>query len=106
MLKTLWTVTAAGLLALCMTGCGGGSDDASKICDRLNSCGLLSQVGASSVADCKPIANQRMSGIPANMKSQVDQAIDGCLALTCPNILTCLNTLGPGTTTAAPSTGM
>ena len=87
MLKTLWTVTAAGLLALCTTGCGGGTDYPSKICDRLKSCYPTTDVAA-----CKT-ANQKLSTIPDSMKSQVDQEIDACLTQACPLIQSCLNDL-------------
>jgi hypothetical protein len=91
MLRTLWTVTAAGLLALCMTGCGGGTDYPSKICDKMKSCNPT--MTAADVTACKATTNQNLSTIPASMKSQVDQEIDACLTQACPLIESCLNAL-------------
>ena len=88
MLKTLWTVTAAGLLALCMTGCGGSTDYASKICDKMKSCGYTTDV-----ASCKTTANGYISEIPANSKSQADKEMDGCLAEGCPAFMSCIQGL-------------
>ena len=92
MLKTLWTVTAAGLLALCMTGCGGGSTDyASKICDKANTCGsaTLTQLG-SNAADCKTTANGYISRIPANSKAEADKSMDACLGMECSPFASCI----------------
>jgi hypothetical protein len=92
MLKTLWTVTAAGLLALCTTGCGGGSTDyASKFCDKLKSCDPT--MTAADVAACKTTANQNLSTMPDSMKSQVDKEIDACLTQACPLPQSCLDVL-------------
>jgi hypothetical protein len=87
MLKTLWTVTAAGLLALCMTGCGGGSDYASKICDKMKSCDSTTDVSA-----CKTTANQYLSAIPSAQKNTADTMLDNCLAQTsCTIFMTCID---------------
>jgi hypothetical protein len=92
MLKTLWTVTAAGLLALCMTGCGGSTDYASKICDKANQCGsaTLVQLGVSNGADCKTTANGYISRIPANSKADADKSMDTCLAMECSPFASCI----------------
>ena len=94
MLKTLWTVTAAGLLALCTTGCGGGSTDyASKICDKATKCGTttLVELGASNAADCKTTANGYISQIPASSKADADKQMDACLAITdCTSFASCI----------------
>ena len=105
--KTLWTVTAAGLLALCTTGCGGDSDYASKICDKAKSCGSTTDV-----ATCKAQTNQLLSQIPSAQRDSVDKALDKCLAMTdCNAAKTCFQSAvstagGTGGTGggAAPST--
>jgi hypothetical protein len=60
-----------------MTGCGGGTDYPSKICDKMKSCNPT--MTAADVTACKATTNQNLSTIPASMKSQVDQEIDACL---------------------------
>jgi hypothetical protein len=86
MLKTLWTVTAAGLLALCVTGCGGGSDYPSKICDKYKSCDATTDVGA-----CKTEAGQGLSSVPDSMKDTINKMLDNCLAQTsCSVFDTCI----------------
>ena len=100
MLKTLWTVTAAGLLALCMTGCGGGSDYPSKICDKYKSCDATTDV-----ASCKTAASQGLSTVPDSMKDTIDKMLDNCLAQTsCAIFDTCIKnvqSLSGGTGTSS-----
>ena len=110
MLKTLWTVTAAGLLALCTTGCGGGSDYPSKICDKMKGCD--STMTAADVTECKQEVNQGLSQVPSAQKDAVNKVLDQCLAMTnCIQFETCISTAqstggGTGGTGggAAPST--
>ena len=81
MLKTLWTVTAAGLFALCVTGCGGGSDAgsdyASKICEKATACGSTTDI-----ATCKAETGQTLSQIPSSQRDSIYKALDQCLAVT------------------------
>jgi hypothetical protein len=81
MLKTLWTVTAAGLLALCVTGCGGGSDAgsdyASKLCEKAKACGSTTDV-----ATCKAETSQTLSQIPSSQRDSIYRTLDQCLAVT------------------------
>ena len=113
MLRTLWTVTAAGLLAVCMTGCGGGTDYPSKICDKIKSCEPA--MTAADVTSCKQSASQGLSSVPSAKKDAVNKALDKCLAIAdCYTFETCLSAAesmagGTGGTsggggTAAPST--
>jgi hypothetical protein len=88
MLKTLWTVTAAGLLALCMTGCGGGSDYPSKICDKIKSCDPT--MTAADVTSCKQQASQGLSSVPSAQKDTVNKELDQCLAMSCSLFESCL----------------
>jgi len=90
MLKTLWTVTAAGLLALCMTGCGGGSDVVTDACNKASTCGSLSQMGFSSVSDC---VNQGKAALNSagSQKSTVENEISACLKKAdCPAFNSCV----------------
>jgi hypothetical protein len=107
MLKTLWTVTAAGLLAVCTTGCG-GTDYPSKICDKVKSCEPA--MTAADVTSCKQEASQGLSAVPSAQKNAVDKELDQCLAMSCSAFESCLtgveNQAGAtgGTGGTAPST--
>ena len=109
MLKTLWTVTAAGLLAVCMTGCGGGTDYPSKICDRYKSCEPA--MTAADVDACRKEASQGLSTVPSAQKDNVNKALDQCLAMaSCTDFDYCITGVKGmaggtgGTGGAAPST--
>ena len=84
MLKTLWTVTAAGLLALCVTGCG-GSDEASKICDKMKSCDSTLDVNS-----CKSQASQGLASVPDSQKDAVNKMLDQCIAGSCATLQSCV----------------
>jgi hypothetical protein len=107
MLKTLWTVTAAGLLALCVTGCG-GSDYPSKICEKMKSC--VPTMTAADVSDCEKSASQGLSSVPSSQKAAVDKELDQCLAMSCAPFESCLTSVESqaggtgGTGGTAPST--
>ena len=94
MLKTLWTVTAAGLLALCMTGCGGGSDPVTDACNKANSCNLLSQMGYSSVSQCVS-AGKASVNAAGSQKSTIENGISACLKQSdCNAFALCIQALG------------
>ena len=84
MKRTLWTVATTGLLAICMTTCGGGAskDYATAFCERLQGCNDLSMVdGATTVSECKDSSNQHLNAMSSSQRAAFDQGIDECLAL-------------------------
>jgi hypothetical protein len=93
-----------------MSGCGGGTDYASNICDKAKSCDPTWT--ASDLATCKTQANQALSKITGSQKDAIDKEMDQCLAMTdCSLFYSCFTTVqsmagGTGGTggTAAPST--
>ena len=95
MKRTLWTMATTGLLAACMTSCGGGKDYATSICDRLQSCKKLSLVsGATTVTECEKTANQQLSALSSSDRTTTEKALDQCLAIQdCPGFTGCMSTL-------------
>ena len=100
MRKNLWTVAATGLLALCITSCGGGGGSSraknypADICNRLQACGDLSVVGASTLAECTASANQQLNAMTSSDAAAFTQGLDQCVAASdCPSFSTCLSTL-------------
>ena len=94
MLKTLWTVTAAGLLALCTTGCGGGSDPVTDACNKANSCHLLTQMGYSGVSQCVS-EGKAMLNSAGNQKGQIENGISACTKQADCNVFAlCIQNLG------------
>jgi len=100
MRRGLWTVASTGLLAICISTCGGaGRSSAAKnypadICNRLQTCGDLSVVGASTLAECTASANQQLSAMTSTDAAAFTQGLDQCLATSdCPSFSTCLSTL-------------
>ena len=99
MRRTLWTVAYTGLLAVCITSCGGRGSSGAKnypadVCNRLQTCGDLSVVGASTLAECTASANQQLNAVPSPDAAAFTQGLDQCLATPdCPSFSTCLSTL-------------
>ena len=96
MKKILWTAAATGLLILCVSGCGGGSDDPiTQACNKLQSCGTISSVmpGVTTAADCVSQGNAMMNQ-PGAPKAQIEQGITNCLTYTdCTTFTSCIETL-------------
>jgi hypothetical protein len=93
MLKTLWTVTAAGLFAVCMSGCGGGSDPVTDACNKANSCNLLATMGYSSVSAC--VSDGKASVNASPQKSTIENEISACLKQSDCNVFAaCIQALG------------
>jgi len=93
-------VASTGLLAICISTCGGaGRSSAAKnypadICNRLQTCGDLSVVGASTLAECTASANQQLSAMTSTDCCSLHSGLDQCLATSdCPSFSTCLSTL-------------
>jgi hypothetical protein len=96
MKTAMWTMATTGLLAICVTSCGGGKDYATEVCNRLqgcgavslesgacnklSSCGTLSQMGMATVSQCITEVNSSLSAMSPASRSQADAAIDQCLA--------------------------
>jgi hypothetical protein len=70
-----------------------GTDYASMMCNKLSSCGSLSQMGMTTVSQCITTANSELSAIPASSRAQANAAIDQCLALTCASATQCISSL-------------
>ena len=106
MKRTLWTMATTGLLAICMTSCGGGKDYATSVCNKLQSCQSLSLVnGATTVADCEKTANQQLSALSSSDRTTTEKALDQCLAIqACDGFTSCLSTL-PSPNSPGPSVG-
>ena len=90
-----WTVAAAGLLGICAPSCGGGGKHSvADACSRLQTCGNLSMVGASTVAECTAGANQQLNAMTSTDSAAFTQGLEQCLAKAdCPSFSTCLSTL-------------
>jgi hypothetical protein len=103
----LRTVAATGLFAMCATSCGGGGSSAAKnsvadTCNRLQTCGDLAAVGASTVAECTDGVNQQLNAMTSSDGAAFTQGLDQCLAKSdCPSYSTCLSTLLQSTITPA-----
>ncbi len=98
MSRTLWTVSAAGLLAVCMTSCGApGKDYVSEICLKLESCSSLDKMGSTTVGECKNAAIKGM--IPpdgGSSRTAVEAELDKCMAMTqCSEFADCVFTSIP-----------
>jgi len=99
MKRNLWTVATTGILALCITSCGGRGSSGAKnypadICNRLQTCGDLSVVGASNLAECTASASQQLNAMTSTDSAAFTQGLDQCLATSdCPGFSTCLSTL-------------
>jgi hypothetical protein len=84
---------------MCATSCGGGGSSAAKnsvadTCNRLQTCGDLAAVGASTLAECTASANQQLSAMTSTDVVAFTQGLDQCLAKSdCPSFSTCLSTL-------------
>ena len=96
MKNILWTAAATGLLALCMCGCGGSSDDpVTQACNKLQSCGTISTVmsGVTTAADCVTEGNAMLNQ-PGAPKAQIEQGITSCLTYTdCTTFTSCIKAL-------------
>ena len=112
MKRATWTMAATGLIATCMTTCGGGKDYAKEICKRLQNCDSLSLMKVTTLSQCVTADNQQLSGMTSNDRSSTNKAMDQCLATSdCTSFTSCMsdlitngpsgvNTPGtPGTTT-------
>jgi hypothetical protein len=92
-------VAYTGLLAVCITSCGGRGSSGAKnypadVCNRLQTCGDLSVVGASTLAECTASANQQLNAVTSPDAAAFTQGLDQCLATPdCPSFSTCLSTL-------------
>lgn len=99
MRRTLWTVAYTGLLAVCITSCGGRGSSGAKnypadVCNRLQTCGDLSVVGASTLAECTASANQQLNQASSSQRPAVVQALNQCLALSdCASFVSCIQGL-------------
>jgi hypothetical protein len=98
---TLWTAAATGLLALCVSSCGGGKDYATEVCNRLQGCGAVSlESGATTVADCEKSVNQNLNALSSSERAAAEKRADQCLAIQdCPGLTSCLysSATSPGT---------
>jgi hypothetical protein len=101
MKRTLWTMATTGLLVICMTSCGGGTDYATSVCQRLQGCNDLSMVtGATTVTECEKTANQQLGAMSSSDRATFDKGLDQCLAIQdCGGFTSCYGTLlnNPGT---------
>jgi len=67
---------------------------ATAVCNRLQTCGDLSVVGASTLAECTANANQQLNAMTSTDAAAFTQGLDQCLATSdCPSFSTCLSTL-------------
>lgn len=91
MKRTLWTAAVAGLLAICASNCGGGGDDnVTQGCNKLQTCNALSLIGATTTAECVSIANSMLSQAGSN-RNAAEQALASCLsAADCTSYKTCM----------------
>jgi hypothetical protein len=70
------------------------TDYATTVCNKLDSCGSLATVGATTVETCTAAATQLVSAIPSSLQAAAQQAINGCLAMSdCTLFTSCLNAL-------------
>ena len=94
MRRTLWTAAVTGLLVICTINCGGGGDDnITQACNKLQSCNALSLINATTTAECVNTGNSMMNQAGTN-RSQVDQAIASCLSYSdCAQFKSCLSNL-------------
>jgi hypothetical protein len=86
MTKTLLAMVFSCLMVVGLAGCGSSSsasDTASKICDKMNSCGLLDADG---LKECKAEAKD---GTDTATSTQIDAA-NKCLSKECTEFLTCV----------------
>jgi hypothetical protein len=94
MKRTIWTMAATGLIATCMTTCGGGKDYVTDICNRLKDCGSLSLMSVTTVSQCVTAGNQQLSGLTSNDRSSANKAMDQCLATSdCTSFKSCMSDL-------------
>ena len=94
MKRTLWTAAVAGLLAICASNCGGGGDDnITQACNKLQTCNALSAMGYANVSQCVSEGNQMLSQA-GTQKDAVDQQIAKCLSYSeCTQYTTCITAL-------------
>jgi hypothetical protein len=91
MRRTLWTVLAAGLLAVGAASCGGGGDTAGDLCNKMNTCNDLAGM---SVAECKDALNQTLKSLTSSQKADAEKMINQCVGLAdCTNFSACISSL-------------
>jgi hypothetical protein len=90
MTKTLLAMAFSCLMTVGLAGCGSSSstsDTASKVCDKMKSCGLLDADG---LKECKAEAKDEADTATS---SQIDAA-NKCLSKDCTEFLTCVMSIG------------
>jgi glucosylceramidase len=108
--KTLWTVLAVGLLAVGAAGCsrggGGGRDIAGEVCQKAETCNVLSGINA---AQCRDVIAGSLQSLPSAERADAEQALDACLTTAdCANLNACIDgalTGGSGGSGGSPAGG-
>jgi hypothetical protein len=85
-------MATTGLLAICVTSCGGGKDYATEVCNRLQGCGAVSlESGATTVAECEKSVNQQLGALSSSDRAAAEKRADQCLAIQdCAGLTSCL----------------
>jgi glucosylceramidase len=108
MLRTLWTVTAVGLVVVGIANCGGGSggggssDLAGSVCKKADSCNALSGITA---ARCKDLITTSLQSATSAARADAEKALNACLTTAdCNNVGDCIDAVlrgGSGNTGGA-----
>ena len=94
MSRTLRTEIAVGLLAIGVSGCGGGSGSsggsslAGDVCKKADACNALSGISA---AKCKDLVNTSLQSKTGSTRSDAENALKACLTVDCANIFACMD---------------
>ena len=92
--RTLRTVIVVGLLAVGVSGCGGGSSSSSgsslagDVCKKADTCSALSGISA---ARCQDLVNTSLQSKTGSARSDAENALKECLTADCANIFACID---------------
>ena len=111
MSKILWSLVAAGLLAVGVANCGSGggggggsgSPLAGDLCKKADACGSLSGITA---ARCQDVVNKSLQSMTSAARSDAEKALNACLAMAdCGGLSTCMEAALQGSGGSAGSGG-
>jgi hypothetical protein len=75
-------MATTGLLAICMTSCGGGGDSKFSVpdfCNKMQSCGYLSLVQSSTVSECEAASNQHLNAMNSSDRAAYEKEFGQCM---------------------------